>query len=44
MPFAPSRPACAELKGLPGVWAAVKFVCHLPEAERDVSLISTHAK
>ena len=38
------RPSFAELKGLPGVWAAVKYVCHMPEEERDLSLISTHAK
>lgn len=33
-----------ELRGLPGVWAAVKYVCHMPEEQRDLALISTHAK
>ncbi|KAL4436979.1 hypothetical protein ABPG75_004118 [Micractinium tetrahymenae] len=43
LPAAPQG-ASAELRGLPGVWAAVKYVCHMPEGERDLSLISTHAK
>lgn len=34
----------AELRGLPGVWAAVKYVCHMPQEERDLSLLSTHAR
>ncbi|PRW34079.1 glycoside hydrolase isoform A [Chlorella sorokiniana] len=41
---APAQGASAELRGLPGVWAAVKYVCHLPEGQRDLALISTHAK
>ncbi|KAL4430543.1 hypothetical protein ABPG77_005783 [Micractinium sp. CCAP 211/92] len=41
---APPQGASAELRGLPGVWAAVKYVCHMPEGERDLSLVSTHAK
>lgn len=40
----PAPHVSAELKGLPGVWAAVKYVCHLGEGDRDLALISTHAK
>lgn len=41
---APPSPRPAELRGLPGVWAAVKYVCHMPGEERDLSLVSTHAR
>ncbi|KAI3425935.1 hypothetical protein D9Q98_007907 [Chlorella vulgaris] len=41
---APAQGASAELRGLPGVWAAVKYVCHLPAGQRDLGLISAHAK
>jgi hypothetical protein len=34
--------AAAELLGLPGVWAAVRYLSS-PEA-RDINLITTHAK
>ena len=40
----PSGCCVAELRGLPGVWAAVKYVCHMKQAERDLSLISSHAR
>lgn len=41
---APAQGAGAELGGLPGVWAAVKYVCRLPPSQRDLPLLSTHAR
>ncbi|MEW5314407.1 MAG: hypothetical protein WDW38_005909 [Sanguina aurantia] len=37
-----SRPPCSDLSGLPGVWAAVRYLVSLSEAE--ASLIRTHSK
>ena len=38
----PPKGAAAELRGLPGVWAAVRYLSS--PATRDLGLITTHAK